>query len=218
MTYVYHFTIVYEGVENRIWREIQISSNSYLCQLGYTVLATFDTMAYHLFEITCAGKRYSLPSDMEAISADECLFCVKLKDLPLQPGSVLEMKYDFGCDQIFRIEFLDAQPMARGAGRAYPKVVAGEGRGIVDDVPSFVLLDIIKEIDKTGTSTFYYSAQNPRFPWDYREYSIKIDNALLKGDAEAIADGYAPFAEYLKPERHTPQSNLPGTRRRGSTK
>lgn len=197
MTYVYHFKIVYEGCENRIWREIQISSNSYLCQLGYTVLATFDTLAYHLFEISCEGKQYSLPSEDERISEDECLFCVKLKDLPLQPGSVLEMNYDFGCDQMFRIEFMDAQPMAKGTGRAYPKVVAGEGRGIVDDVPPFMLLEVIKEIDRTGTSTFYYSAQNPHSPWDYRDYSIDIDNALLKGDVEAIADGYAPFAEYL---------------------
>lgn len=200
MTNIYHFKITYEGCENRIWREIEISSNSFLCQLGYTVLATFDTLAYHLFEINYAGKQYSLPSDMEAISASECLFCVKLKDLPLQPGSVLEMNYDFGCDQTFRIEFMDAKPMARGMGRAYPKVVAGEGRGIVDDVPAFELLDIIKEIDQTGISTFYYSAQNPHTPWDYRNYQIKIDNAFLKGEIEAIADGYAPFAEYLAEE------------------
>lgn len=197
MTYVYHFKIIYEGCENKIWREIQISSNSYLCQLGYTVLATFDTLAYHLFEISCNGKRYVLPSEDERVPAGECLFIVKLKDLALQPGSVLEMNYDFGCDQTFRIEFMDAQPMARGMGRAYPRVVAGEGRGVVDDVPSFALLDIIKEIDETGTSTFYYSAQNPHSPWDYRNYSIDIDNAMLKGEIEAIADGYAPFAEYL---------------------
>lgn len=197
MTYIYHFKITYEGVENRIWREIQISSNSYLCQLGYTVLATFDTLAYHLFEISCEGKMYSLPSEDERVPAGECLFFVKLKDLALQPGSVLEMNYDFGCDQTFRIEFMDAQPMARGTGRAYPKVVSGEGRGIVDDVPSFELLEIMKEIDATGISKFYYSAQNPHSPWDYRDYNIDIDNALLKGDIEAIADGYAPFAEYL---------------------
>ena len=51
MADVYTIMVTYEGCENRIWRELQISSNALLSQLGYTVLAAFDTMAYHLFSI-----------------------------------------------------------------------------------------------------------------------------------------------------------------------
>ena len=51
-TQVYTFHITYEGLEDKIWRKVAVSSNYQLNKLGYVVLATFDTMAYHLFEIT----------------------------------------------------------------------------------------------------------------------------------------------------------------------
>ena len=47
---VYTFHISYEGLAEKIWRNIAVSSNYRLDQLGYAVLAAFDTMAYHLFE------------------------------------------------------------------------------------------------------------------------------------------------------------------------
>lgn len=52
MTNVYTIKIKYVGCENKIWCEAQISSNAFLCDLGYMILATFDTMAYHLFNIS----------------------------------------------------------------------------------------------------------------------------------------------------------------------
>ena len=48
MANVYTIKVIYDGCEGRIWRELQISSNALLSHLGYTVLATFDTMAYRL--------------------------------------------------------------------------------------------------------------------------------------------------------------------------
>ena len=49
-TKVYTFHITYEGLEEKIWRKVEVSSNYRLNQLGYMVLAAFDTLAYHLFE------------------------------------------------------------------------------------------------------------------------------------------------------------------------
>ena len=49
-TKVYTFHITYEGLEEKIWRKVEVSSNYRLDQLGYMVLAAFDTLAYHLFE------------------------------------------------------------------------------------------------------------------------------------------------------------------------
>lgn len=51
-TQVYTFKITYADCDNRIWRTAAVSSNYTLAELGYMVLATFDTMAYHLFEKT----------------------------------------------------------------------------------------------------------------------------------------------------------------------
>lgn len=197
MADIYTFRVVYEGCENRIWRELQISSNAPLSKLGYTVLATFDTMAYHLFSISYDGDSYELPDEDTEISENECLFRVKLSDLDLHIGSKMEMVYDFGCEQEFSMEVTDVQPMKRGAGRAYPKITAGAGLGIIDDMPSDELLALIQDIDKNGSSSFYYEAKRPEIVWDYRKYDMELDNLLLKGEIEEIADGYSAFEAYL---------------------
>ena len=62
-TKVYTFHIAYEGLEDRIWRKAEVSSNYRLDQLGYMVLAAFDTMAYHLFEFFCGDGRFEIPDE-----------------------------------------------------------------------------------------------------------------------------------------------------------
>ena len=194
MTVVHTLKIKYIGCEDKIWREAQISSNAHLCDLGYMILATFDTMAYHLFNISYKGVTHELPSDEEKIPEDKCLFFVKLSELNLQIGDKLTMIYDFGCDQEFEIEVTDIQPMGRGQGRAYPKIIAGKGRGIIDDMSADELAELILQIDKTGSSGIQYAGDGIIFDnmpdWDYRNYSIEYDNCLLKGTIARIAEGY----------------------------
>ena len=104
------------------------------------------------------------------------------------------MLYDFGCDQQFDIEVTDIQPMGRGQGRAYPKIIAGEGRGIIDDMSADALAELIQQIDRTGSSGIQYAGDGIIFDnmpdWDYRNYSIEFDNCLLKGIITRIAEGY----------------------------
>lgn len=199
MTCICTLKIKYIGCEDKIWRMAQISSNAYLCDLGYMILATFDTMAYHLFNISYKGVTYKLPSDEEEISEDKCLFFVKLSELHLQVGDKLTMIYDFGCDQEFEIEVTDIQPMGRGQGRAYPKIITGEGRGIIDDMSADALAELIQQIDRTGSSGIQYSGDGIIFDnipdWDYRNYSITYDNCLLKGKIAQIAEGYEVLME-----------------------
>ena len=51
MAQVYTFKITYQECGNKIWRTFEVSSNYDLASLGYMVLASFRTMAYHLFSI-----------------------------------------------------------------------------------------------------------------------------------------------------------------------
>ena len=199
MTQVITLKITYAGCENKIWREAQISENSYLSKLGCMVLATFDTCAYHLFLIEYNGVVFDLPSDETRIKPEECLFCVKLKDLKLSVGDKLKMIYDFGYEQTFDIEVTDISPMARGTGRAYPKILRGEGRGILDDVPAEDLLELIKKTDKNGKSDFIMeSSLGHEYVWDYRNYSLDYDNCLLKVQTEQIEDAYSYFEQFLE--------------------
>lgn len=191
MTQIYTFRITYRGCEEKIWRVAEVSSNNTLAQLGYTILVTLDTLAYHLFSISYKGASYELDTDEEEIDDALSLCGVKLSTLNLQIGDQLEMTYDFGCEQIFDIELTGIQDMPRGRGRAYPRIAAGEGRGIIDDLPADELLKMIREIDRTGVSRFQYMTQYEKMiPWDYRNYDLEIDNALLKGDVNQVQFAY----------------------------
>ena len=191
MTQIYTFRITYRGCEEKIWRVAEVSSNNTLAQLGYTILVTFDTLAYHLISISYKGVSYELDTDEEEIDDALRLCGVKLSALNLQIGDQLEMIYDFGCEQIFDIELTGVQDMPRGRGRAYPRIAAGEGRGIIDDLPADELLKMIREIDRTGVSRFQYMTPYEKMiPWDYRNYDLEIDNALLKGDVNQVQFAY----------------------------
>lgn len=188
-TQIYTFHIRYVGCENKIWRTLEISSNSDLATLGYAVLASFNTKAYHLFMIICKGIRYE--TDIENYDEYPLMREQKLSSLDFKPGEHINMIYDFGCEQEFDIEFVKERPMPRGTGRAYPKIINGAGYGIIDDMPAFELLDIIKKIDSSGKSDYVITTEiGTEMVWDYRKYDLKADNALLRGDVGAIREAY----------------------------
>lgn len=189
MARVYTFKIVYIGCENKIWRDIQTSSNSTMAMLGYAVLSSFSTCAYHLFTMTYKGTDYEL-DDEEFQTTPKLMSETKLGNLKLEIGDKIHMIYDFGEEQEFEITLLSDEEMPKGSGRAYPKVSDGAGRGIIDDMSAEDLLDLIKKIDKIGKSDFIYAHRGERAPWDYRNYQIDIDNCLLKGEIARIKSAY----------------------------
>ena len=189
---VYTFHITYEGLDDKIWRKVAVSSNYRLDQLGYAILAAFDTMAYHLFEFYYSGERFEIPNeDTFEDQIDMALF--KLYQLKLEIGDRIRMDYDFGTTQTFWIELVEVEDMGRGQGRKYPYIVAGAGCGIIDDMSSEELQDLIVQIDNKGQTDDPIYYHNRTFPWDYRWFNLDNINALLKGEIEMIEDGYAPF-------------------------
>ena len=40
-----------ERLEDKIWRKIEITDGRTVADLAYTILATFDSLAYHLYNI-----------------------------------------------------------------------------------------------------------------------------------------------------------------------
>lgn len=191
-TQVYTFKITYEGCNNKIWRTFEVSSNYDLARLGYMILASFDTKAYHLFTIEHKGIVYE--TAIENCGDSPLLQDVKLSSLNLQIGEHLKMIYDFGCEQVFDIEFMCAVNMLRGKGTSYPKVIDGVGRGIIDDMHVDELMEIIKATDKSGKSDFkVWVSETHEIIWDYRDYNIKYDNALLKGEILTIQENYEDY-------------------------
>lgn len=200
---VYTFKITYADCDNRIWRIAAVSSNYTLAKLGYMILASFDTMAYHLFEMKFKGTTYFLTDeDFEDLpnydnERYDLLGAYKIGMLGLNVGDTIEMTYDLGCCQVFDIELMEIADMPRGHGTAYPKILDGAGRGIVDDMSASELLEAIRKTDEDGHSEIYYSSDGfddvPE--WDYRNYRVDWDNALLKGIIQRISDGYEYYEE-----------------------
>lgn len=191
-TKVYTFHITYEGLEDRIWRKAEVSSNYRLDQLGYMVLAAFDTMAYHLFEFFYDNGRFEIPNEdapFEQIDMADFM----LHQLELKPGDRIRMDYDFGTTQTFWLELVAVDDMKRGWGRRYPYVLDGAGRGIIDDMSCEELSELIAQIDRTGKTDEPIYYQERRISWDYRWFDLDCMNSLLKGEIEMIEEGYASF-------------------------
>lgn len=194
-TQLYFFKITYAACEDKIWRLTAVSSNYTLAQLGYLVLATFETMASHLFEMNYKGTAYVLPEDdsfCDETKKTDLLGSAKIGKLGMHAGDVIKMTYDPGCCQAFEITFLKNMEMPRGSGRTFPVILDGAGRGIVDDLPSDELLEAIRKIDQGGHSEIYYSplALGDIPEWDYRNYNLVTDNILLKETIKRIREGY----------------------------
>lgn len=190
---VYLFHISYDGLEDRIWRTVAVSSNYRLDQLGYLVLALFDTLAYHLFEFHIGSQHFTIPDEDFSTGADMANF--RLSQLELKPGSRFRMDYDLGNTQTFWLELVEIQDMKQGQGKRYPYVLDGAGQGIIDDLPCEELKALIGQIDRNGRTDepFYYGER--RLPWDYRSFDLDILNFVLKAQVRRIEKDYAPFWE-----------------------
>ena len=191
-TKVYTFHITYEGMEEKIWRKVEVSSNYRLDQLGYMVLAAFDTLAYHMFEFYYDDDRFEIPNE-DAPFEQIDMADFKLHQLKLKLGDRIRMEYDFGTTQTFWLELVEIADMKRGWGRRYPYVLDGAGRGIIDDMSCEELSELVAQIDRNGKTDEPIYYQERMMPWDYRWFNLDCMNSLLKGEIELIEEGYAPF-------------------------
>ena len=194
MAKVLTFKVEIEGLEDKIWRKIEITDRRTVADLAYTILATFDSLAYHLYNITYDNKIYDcwvcIEDDYSDISKVNATI-TKLKDLELKENDTMEMEYDYGSTTNFKITYLGCTDLERGNGSHYPYVVDGEGRGMLDDICDFELKEIVEYTDKKGYSEHYFTPGYERtIKYDYRNFNIKSNNALLKGLVLEIKNGY----------------------------
>jgi len=56
MSKVLTFKVGIKGLEDKIWRKIEITDRRTVADLAYTILATFDSLAYHLYDIKYKKK------------------------------------------------------------------------------------------------------------------------------------------------------------------
>ena len=194
MTKVLVFKIWIEGLENKIWRTLEITDSKTVADLAYTILSTFDSLAYHLYNIKHNNNRYDCMIGAEYYEGRDILIdatTTKLNTINFDEDNKMIMEYDYGSTTTFIIEYQNSRELEKGAGRHYPYIVAGAGRGMIDDISSYELQSILEDIDKKVESNHYFTPGYERtIKYDYRDFDIKCNNGLLKGNIEDIKYGY----------------------------
>ena len=193
MTKVLTFKVGIEGLEDKIWRKIEITDRRTVADLAYTILATFDSLAYHLYDIKYKDKIYDCwvcveddHREVELVNA----ITTKLSSIGLKENDTMEMEYDTG-STTFKIKYLEERDLEGYNGSHYPYIIDGAGRGMLDDMCDFELKEIVQDIDKKGYSQHYFTPGYERtIKYDYREFNLKNNNALLKGLILEIKNGY----------------------------
>ncbi len=195
MVKVLKFRVGIEGLENKIWRVIEIIDRMTVADLAYTILATFNSRAYHLYKIYYNDNIYDCRLNPKLTKYDEdklSAITTKLSILDLKENDLMEMEYDYGSPTTFYITYLGYEELKNyNDAKKYPYIVDGEGLGMLDDRSSYALKDIVLETDKLGYSNCYFPAiYETKKIYDYRKYNIKTDNKNLKGLVLLIKNGY----------------------------
>lgn len=194
MAKVLTFKVGIEGLEDKIWRKIEITDRRTVADLAYTILATFDSLAYHLYNIKY--KNYIFDCWVcaeESPDYDDLTNAtiIKLKDLELKENDTMEMEYDYGSTTTFVITYLESRDATEYEGYLYPNIIDGAGRGMIDDMCDFELKEIVEDIDKKGYSEHYVTPGYEKYEkYDYRKFNIKTNNKELKGLILEIKNGY----------------------------
>ncbi len=136
---VLQFYAELQDYEPKIWRRFQVQDSITYARLGYIIMTLFEMEATHLFCMDIPKKKvhYELPpSDMfcgeydriRGDRADEA----KLFNGFVKPGDEIIFTYDFGAEWKITIKLEKSEVDNETYGREFPKVVDGEGYGIIE--------------------------------------------------------------------------------------
>ena len=188
------FRVGIEGLEDKIWREIEITDSRTVADLAYTILATFDSLAYHLYDIKYKNHIYDCwvcVEDNPNYEELENATTTKLSELNLKQNDELEMEYDYGSTTTFKITYIAQRDMSEYEGYLYPNIIDGAGRGMLDDMCDYNLKEIVDDTDKKGYSDHYVTPGYEKYEkYDYRKFNLKTNNKKLKGLVLEIKNGY----------------------------
>lgn len=195
MTKVLTFKVEIEGLEDKIWRKIEITDRRTVADLAYSILATFHSRAYHLYDIEYNNKFYDCwvcieddHSEVEPVNA----VITKLSSIGLKENDTMRMEYDTGSTTVFKITYLGEREFEKGNGMHYPFIIAGAGYGMIDNITSEELKDIVDDIDKKGKSDYYalcMDGRNSRI-YDHRNFDLDKNNLHVRRYFWKIKHGY----------------------------
>lgn len=190
------FKVYIEELERKIQRKILIPEDKTVADLAYVILATFNSLSYHLYKIKIDNVEYDCGIELDEIFLNENIKLeeatkAKLSEIEFNKEKQIIMKYDFGSITTFIIKFINDKEKIYGQEFI---ITEGKGNGMLDDVADFELLDIVKDTDNLGYSNHWYSnGYENLYTYDYRNYNLEEDNVISKYRFKKIKEGYEEY-------------------------
>jgi hypothetical protein len=198
---IYQFRAELENFKPKIWRLYEVSEDVTVARLAYTTMVLFEMDASHLYCVDLIRKgaeevHFALPICTEWDIHDKYIHInpakFKLKDVTDTPGSIFRLSYDFGdCWEIaIKLKKVFVTPNFKKAD--YPRVIDGEGYGIIEDCGGvWGLGDIVKAFqDKKGKMYNEFSHFLGTKDFDITKFDIKKMNVRLKHEPEFFDYAY----------------------------
>jgi hypothetical protein len=140
---IYQFYAELEDFRPKIWRRFQVPGNITIARLGYILMALFEMEASHLFALEWrfgSGKNiktlhYEVPmEDEERSDSGEDATAEKLSSITREPKkNICRFQYDFGDDWWVMLNLEKVYNDPDLPGKELPRVLEGEGFGIIED-------------------------------------------------------------------------------------
>ena len=179
MSKAFVFKVAIKGLENKINREIELDENSTINDLACAVLASFNSLGYHMYTIKHNGNKYEKSEDDKylALYGFKNACTIKICDLNLDEDNEIIMDYDLHDHITFVIRFVKEE----GKAFEYPIVINGMGSGMIEGVSGSILKDIINDIDEKGFSKYNYTKEYGfNLKYDYRNFDLKQLKSCFK--------------------------------------
>lgn len=140
----YQLTVTLDDYQPAMWRQFDLSGDTRLDGLCYLILASFGAKGRHLFTLQDQEQTYQLPIFDSGLGTHESLLAHWLGEY--QVGNELLLTYDFGDNWHFKIKIDKATTESRLRTTGPAKLLAGSGRGIIDDIGGVAgLTDVAKD-------------------------------------------------------------------------
>lgn len=186
------FNVGIKGLEDKIWRKIEICDDSTFADLVYAILATFELYSNEGFVIRCENRQYDSVNEIYDNELFKSAMSIKCKDC-LFINKEIMVEYDFHNRTTFIVTFL-SEIDAATSDKCSLKVVDGVGKGALDYVCDEELRQIVDETDSLGYSNYSITVITDDIEeeetFDYREFDLEENHYLASINFDMIKKAY----------------------------
>lgn len=187
---IYTFRVGLAGLEDRIWRDIEVPSDYTLYGLAEFVLPLFGAdSSYHMWLLRRDKTLYPQtgPSDVWGNRDEQDPRNVQLKGLQMVRGrSTMKLDYDMGSTSTFILRYTGRRALAEDEKEPAARLVDAHGADIIEDIGGYEIEDLVYRFDNGEELEDWDEDEDSMIPpgWDpdkLGEYAAALLNRQKNG-------------------------------------